>query len=140
MFPCFNEAKFRHFKELTHPAPCSETFDPKSRKEKKKTRPTQSCNSPLRVRWLLNLSPSENSYKQNKHSVFTRSGSSLMERILLSKQQGVCREDCGKHVFQQQEISEASFLLEQGCSRLARCLCRRVGNYAYEMPHIVWIQ
>lgn len=37
-----------------------------------------------------------------------RSDCSLMERILLSQQQGVCNKDCGKCVFQQQEIRNVS--------------------------------
>lgn len=28
VFPCFNKAEFRHFKELTPPVPRSEPFDP----------------------------------------------------------------------------------------------------------------
>lgn len=28
VFPCFNKAEFRHFKELTPLVPCSEPFDP----------------------------------------------------------------------------------------------------------------
>lgn len=53
------------------------------------------------------LSPSANSFKQNKRSLLMRSGCS-MERILLSQRQGVCNKDCGKCVFQQQEIHNVS--------------------------------
>lgn len=48
------------------------------------------------------------SLKQNKRSLFARPGCALMERILFSQQQGVRNEDCGKRVFQKQEIRYVS--------------------------------
>ena len=56
------------------------------------------------------LSPSADSLKQNKRSLCERSGCSLMERMLLSPQQGARNKDCGKCVFQQQEIRKVSFV------------------------------
>lgn len=100
VFPCFNKAVFRHFKEMTPLVPCNEPFDPALLK---KTAPAGEEGARLRqlplplthrrVRWLPArhssaattslLSPSANSFKQNKRSQFMRSGCS-MERILLS--------------------------------------------------------
>lgn len=60
VFPCFNKAEFRHFKELTPPVPRSEPFDPTLMKKaapagEEGGRGSRSCCSPLpcrRVRWL----------------------------------------------------------------------------------------
>lgn len=58
----------------------------------------------------LRAAPPEplSSLKQNKRSLFARPGCALMERILFSQQQGVRNEDCGKCVFQKQEIRYVS--------------------------------
>lgn len=49
-----------------------------------------------------------------------------MERILLSQKQGVCNKDCGKCVFQQQEIRNVSSV---GASFRVRFLCGRADIY-----------
>lgn len=130
VFPCLNKAEFRHFKDLTPPVPRREPFDPLWCKNlpQLESRATQlllfsttqtrqvASSAPLLRRY--NMSPSANSFKQNKYSVFMLSGCTLTERILLSQQQGVHNKDCGKCVFQQQEIRNVSSVgVKSGCTR-----------------------
>lgn len=88
----------------------AEPFDPSSQLLHPATIQTRQVASSAPLLCCYNLSASANSLKQNKHSVFVRSGCALMEGILLSKQQGVCIKDCGKRLFQQQEIRNVSFV------------------------------
>ncbi len=61
------------------------------------------------------------------------SGCSLMERILLSQQQGVYMKDCGKRVFQQQEILNVSSV-EAKMSKLSSLLLMQTRTYV-----LMWI-
>lgn len=132
VFPCFNKAEFRHFKELTPHVPCSELFDPTLMKKTapagEKGRPgTYSCCSPppcRRVRWLPahhssapdNLSPSANSFKQNKHSVFMQAGCSLLWKEFYFPNSKPCATRTVGNVCSNNRKLAIFPLLERGCS------------------------
>lgn len=116
VFPCFNKAVFK------------DTSPPEGRVtpagEERGPALTAAPPAVEQTRQVSSRAPLLSSLKQNKRPLFARPGCALMERILFSQQRGLRHEDCGKCVFQKQEIRYVSSDLERASQFQVGCLRR----------------